>query len=148
MMIQRAEKLLIYDGGCTYCRAFVSLLGRLDRQGRFSVMDYDSPQAQALLNSQFGEGYGFSMYLFEFNERRVSWGAEAARRVVESLQMPRLLAQLAFRTYPTLVRIVSRLTRHRRSVCGPECAGLSVPRGKQFTSLREEALRLQPHQAS
>ncbi len=147
-MTETAEKLLIYDGDCAYCRAFVSLLGRLDRRGRFSVMDYDSPQAQALLNSQFGEGYGFSMYLFEFDERRVSWGAEAARRVVESLRMPRLLAQLTFRTYPALVQVVSRLTRRRRSVCGPECAGLSVPRGNQFTSLREEALRLQPHQVS
>jgi predicted DCC family thiol-disulfide oxidoreductase YuxK len=147
MMTQRAEKLLIYDGDCAYCRAFVSLLRRLDRHRRFSVMDYNSPQAQALLNSQFAEGYGFSMYLFEFDERQVSWGAEAARRVMESLRMPHLLAQLAFHTYPALVRIVSRLTRRKRSVCGPECGGLSVPRGNQFMSLREEALRL-PHQAS
>jgi len=142
------RKLLIYDGGCAYCRAFVALLKRLDRHGGFEALQYDSPRAQAILKAQFGERYGFSMYLFEFDERRVSWGAEAARRVVESLRLPKLLAKLAFRAYPALVWFISWLTRRARPICGPECTP-STAQGKSHpVTLEEEAEKLALSQPS
>jgi predicted DCC family thiol-disulfide oxidoreductase YuxK len=142
------KKTLIYDGGCAYCRAFAALLKQLDRCRRFETFEYDSPQAQALLKAQFGEKYGFTMYLFEFDAGEVSWGAEAARRVVESLKMPQLLAKLVFFVYPALVRLVSRLTRRRRPVCGPECAGSTAQGRVQSAGLQEKARRLALRQPS
>lgn len=118
------ETLLIYDGDCRYCRAFARLLGNLDRQDRFVQRPFDAPDAQALLHAQFGEAIGFAMYLVEAD--RVSWGARAAERVVETLGGPRSLKRplkwLAFRLYPWLLGIVSRLSGREREVCGPACA--------------------------
>jgi len=138
------EKLLIYDGECAYCRAFVAVLQRLDRQRRFRALAFDAQQARALLQAQFGERYGFAMYLFELNAGEVSWGREAARRVVRGLGLPHPIARLAFWLYPAVVRLVSWLTRRRRRVCGPECLGSSPPQGKrkQVAPLREEARAL------
>lgn len=134
------EKLLIYDGGCAYCRAFAGVLRRLDRHRRFVSWEYDSPQAGKILRAQFGEQYGFAMYLFEFDKEEVSWGAQAARRIVGTLSLPHWAAKLAFYLYPTLVKLVSILTRRRRPVCGPECAGLNDRSQKQ----RQQHLKLRP----
>jgi predicted DCC family thiol-disulfide oxidoreductase YuxK len=137
------SQLLIYDGECAYCRGFVALVQLMDRRKRISVIPFDDPDSQALLNAQFGERYGFAMYLFEPKE--VSWGAEAARRIVESLSFPRWMARLACYVYPALVPLVSRLTRRTRPVCGPECAGLPSRRSKQqFVQIQPDALQLMP----
>jgi len=140
----KQEKLLIYDGGCAYCRAFTSVLKRLDRRRLFKMWDYDSSPAGRILRAQFGENYGFSMYLFEFDAEEVSWGAEAARCIVETLSLPRWTAKLAFYIYPSLVRLISILMRRTRSVCGPECAGLGDRSQKQMQqrlNLRPDALQ-------
>lgn len=118
------ETLLIYDGDCRYCRAFARLLAGLDRQDRFVQRPFDAPDAQVMLRAQFGDAFGFAMYLVEAD--RVSWGARAAERVVEALGGPRLLKRpltwLAFRLYPWVLRTVTRLSRRERKVCGPACA--------------------------
>lgn len=143
MMRREPQALLIYDGTCSYCRAFVGILKKLDRRGRFRTMEFDSPEAQALLQAQFGERFGFAMYLFELDAGEVSWGREAARRVVRGLGLSSALARLAFWLYPAVVKIVSKLTRRTRRVCGPECAG-SPRRGKhpQAVPLSKEARSL------
>ncbi|MCX8103978.1 MAG: DUF393 domain-containing protein [Candidatus Bipolaricaulota bacterium] len=107
--------LLIYDGTCAYCRGFARLVRALDWRKKFALLPYESPEAQRLLRAQFGENFGFAMFLF--NEESVSWGREAAQRIVRELGVPG--ARAAFWLYPALVSIVSRLAR--RSVCGPEC---------------------------
>jgi len=114
-----ANKILIYDGDCTYCRGFISVLERIDKGHQFSVLQYSNDYAQSLLKAQFGTAFGFSMYLFESDE--VSWGKEAAKRIVERLNFPRFLAKVAFKTYPYMLSLVSKLTRRDRKVCGPEC---------------------------
>jgi predicted DCC family thiol-disulfide oxidoreductase YuxK len=117
------DKLLIYDGACAYCRGFVRLVRFLDRRKRIVALPFESPEAQALLHTQFGDNYGFAMYLFESDQ--VSCGAEAAQRIVESIALPRWIGWLIFWLYPSLVKLVSKLSHRRRSVCGPECAELS-----------------------
>lgn len=112
-------KIIIYDSGCAYCRGFVRLLSRLDRKKQFIAIPYDEKRAQELLQKQFGKKFGFSMYLFD--QQQVCWGREAASKMVSSLSLPRWLAKIAFYVYPTLVRVVSKLTRRTRHVCGPEC---------------------------
>lgn len=112
-----SKLLLIYDGTCAYCRGFARLVRALDRRKRFVLLPYESERAQHLLRAQFGENVGFAMFLFD--EESVSWGREAARRIMYALRVPG--ARLAFWLYPLLVLIVSRLTRRQRSVCGPEC---------------------------
>ncbi len=135
-----AEKLLIYDGECAYCRSFVQLVRTLDRHTEIAVIPFADPKSQVLLRAQFGESYGFAMYLFEPKE--VSWGAEAAQRITETLSLPRWLARLAFYVYPSLVKLVSKLARRTRPVCGPECAGLSHPaQKKQSAKIRESSLQ-------
>lgn len=116
----RPQALLIYDGDCAYCRAFARLLCALDRRGQFRQLPFDAPDAQALLRAQFGVDSGFAMYLTEAD--RIHWGARAAERVMARLSAPTWISRLAFRSYPTLVSIVSRLSRRRRTVCGPACA--------------------------
>ena len=118
--VSRSRALLIYDGDCAYCRGFARLLNALDRGGRFAQLAFDAPDAQALLRSQFGADIGFAMYLVEPD--RIHWGARAAERVTALLSAPAWIGRLAFRSYPTLVSIVSRLTRRERAVCGPGCA--------------------------
>jgi len=81
------------------------------------LLPYESAQAQELLRAQFGENFGFAMFLFE--EESVSWGSEAAKRVVQALSLPG--ASLAVWLYPKVVQVVSWLTRRQRRVCGPEC---------------------------
>ena len=110
--------LLIYDGECTYCRGLARLVRALDVRRRFFILPYASAEAQHLLRAQFGENFGFSMFLFE--EDSVSWGREAARRIVQGLKVPG--ARVAFWLYPIIVSVVSRLTRRTRPVCGPEGA--------------------------
>ncbi len=114
-----ANKLLIYDGQCAYCRGFVRLVRRLDFQEKFSTLPFESAEAQAILRAQFGDSFGFAMFLFE--DESVSWGQEAAKRIVQTLSLPG--ARLAFWLYPLLVRLVSWLTRRQQTVCGPQCAG-------------------------
>ncbi len=112
-----ATKLLIYDGECAYCRGFARLVGLLDSRKSLALLPFESEGAQRVLRAQFGDSFGFSMFLFE--EDCVSWGREAARRIVQGLQVPG--ARVAFWLYPALVAIVSWLTRRQRKVCGPEC---------------------------
>lgn len=114
-----ATKLLIYDDQCAYCRGLVQLVRRLDFPKKFSALPFESAEAQAILRTQFGDSFGFAMYLFE--EERVSWGRESAKRIVQTLSLPG--ARLAFWLYPSLVRLVSWLTQRKPTVCGPECAG-------------------------
>ncbi len=134
-----ATKLLIYDDGCAYCRGFVQLIQLLDRQKKISALSFDVPDSKVLLHAQFGNKYGFAMYLFERDQ--VSWGQEAAKRIIEIISLPRWMARLAFYVYPSLVKAVSWLTRRERQVCGPECAGLpNQPQKQQFTKLHEGAL--------
>jgi predicted DCC family thiol-disulfide oxidoreductase YuxK len=113
-----ATKLLIYDGQCAYCRGFARLARALDFSKKFALLPFESEPAQRLLRAQFGADFGFAMFLFE--EDSVSWGRAAAQRIVQSLRLPG--ARLAFWLYPTIVSIVSRLTRRHRKVCGPGCA--------------------------
>lgn len=112
-----ATKLLIYDDQCAYCRGFARVVRMLDRRKRLALLPYESAPAQELLRAQFGENFGFAMFLFE--EDSVRWGREAAQRIVRELRVPG--ARLAFWLYPALVVLVSRLTRRQRSVCGPAC---------------------------
>lgn len=111
-------KLLIYDGACAYCRSFAWLVRALDWHKRFALLPYESAQAQELLRAQFGENFGFAMFLFDAES--VSWGAEAARKIARALALPG--ASLAFWLYPKIVQLVSWLVRRQRRVCGPECA--------------------------
>jgi len=110
--------VLIYDGQCAYCRGFARLARALDFSQKFALLPFESEPAQRLLRAQFGEDFGFAMFLFE--ESSVSWGREAAQRIVKSLRLPG--ARVAFWLYPTIVSVVSRLTRRHRKVCGPGCA--------------------------
>lgn len=116
--ISMAAKILIYDGQCAYCRGFARLVRLLDLRKRFIVLPFESTHAQSLLHAQFGENFGFAMFLFEADS--ISWGSEAAQRIVQTLSLPG--ASVAFRLYPALVKWVSRVTRRERTVCGPECA--------------------------
>lgn len=136
-------KLVIYDGDCLYCRSFVRLLGWLDRQRRFRVLPYQSAESQALLRAQFGDHCGFSLFLFE--ENSVSWGREAARRIVKTLHLPG--APLAFWLYPTVVRVVSFLTRREQIVCGPECAGRHAAASVQSLPLKDQLKQMREGQA-
>jgi predicted DCC family thiol-disulfide oxidoreductase YuxK len=117
-----SRKILIYDGECAYCCGFVRFIRFLHRRKEIVALPFESPEAQALLRAQFGDKQGLAMYFFEGD--RVSWGAEAAKRVAESVALPRWMARFAFHTYPLLVKLVSKLTRRRRAACGPDCAGL------------------------
>ncbi len=112
-----ATKLLIYDGACAYCRGFARLVRALDVRKRFVLLPFESEDAQRLLRAQFGESFGFAMFLFE--EESVSWGAEAAQRIMRELRVPG--ARLALWLYPVTVSGVSLLTRRQKRVCGPEC---------------------------
>lgn len=112
--------LLIYDGDCTYCRGFARLLYRLDRRCQFDARPLSDADAHELLSAQFGAQTGFAMYLVEPD--RVHWGANAAERVPALMAWPRWMSRLAFRIYPTLVRIVSWLSRRERTACSPGCA--------------------------
>ena len=135
-----ATKLLIYDSECAYCRGFVQLIQLLDRSKRICALSFDAPDSQVLLRTQFEDKYGFAMYLFEKDQ--VSWGQEAARRVIESLSLPRWMARLAFYAYPSLVKLVSWLARRQRRVCGPECAGFPhQAQTPQSAKLQEGALQ-------
>ena len=132
--------LLIFDAECGYCRGFVRAVRRLDSRKQFYIIPYEAQEAQALLRTQFGDKYGFTLYLFERQE--VSWGQEAARRIIESISLPRWMARLAFYLYPALVGLVSRLTRRMRPVCDPDCMELinSFPR-QQLTKIENSAAR-------
>lgn len=133
-----ATQLLIYDGDCAYCRGFVQLIRLLDRKRQIATVCFDTPEAQALLRAQFGEDYGFAMYLFEAHE--VSWGREAAQRIIAGLWRPRWMAKLAFRSYPSLVNLVSKLTRRTRPVCGPQCVVAIAIQTREFIEIHKPAL--------
>lgn len=121
-----SRALLIYDGDCAYCRGFSRLLSHLDRTGQLVQLPFDATDAQELLRAQFGDATGFAMYLVEAD--RIHWGARAAERVTALLAAPMWLSKLALRSYPTVVSLVSRLSRRRRTVCGPGCA-MDAPTG-------------------
>jgi hypothetical protein len=112
----------------------------MDRRPQIAVIPFDDPESQALLRAQFGESYGFAMYLFEREE--VSWGAEAARRIVASIALPRWMSKLAFSIYPSMVKLVSMLTRRTRTVCGPDCLEQeNVSPKQQFAKIQNGTLR-------
>jgi len=116
-MGETERSVLIYDGECAYCRRFAWAARRLDRRGRVRPLAYDDAEARALLNAQFGDRPGFTMYLFR--GERVYWAQAAARELVRVLGLPGPVSWLAFRLYPALVKLVTRLTRRERAVCMP-----------------------------
>jgi predicted DCC family thiol-disulfide oxidoreductase YuxK len=130
--------LLIYDGTCAYCRGFARLVRALDLRKRFVLLPFESEQAQKLLRAQFGKDFGFAMFLFE--EDSVSWGSEAAKRIVQALSLPG--SSVAFWLYPKIVQMVSWLTRRPKRVCGPDCAGLHKASQTQSLPLKSEVCRM------
>ena len=40
---------MLYDGECAFCRACARILRRLDRGGRLDLLDFNRPEADALL---------------------------------------------------------------------------------------------------
>lgn len=131
IMVQ-AVKLLIYDSHCAYCRGCARVMRVLDLRKRCALLPFESDQAQSLLRAQFGQDFGFAMFLFE--EESVSWDAEAAKRIVHVLALPG--ASLAFWLYPKIVRLVSWLTRRERTVCGPQCAEYKNRKNTQIVPLK------------
>lgn len=128
--MKRDPAILIYDDVCSYCRHFAQVARWLDRRGRLRILPFQGPDAQALLQAQFGAETGFTLYLFQRGE--VYWAQAAARETVTYLSLPRWLGWLAFRLYPVGVRVVSRLTGRRRAVCMPgsgACAVDQAPSG-------------------
>ncbi|OGF54210.1 MAG: hypothetical protein A2Z21_06240 [Candidatus Fraserbacteria bacterium RBG_16_55_9] len=133
-------KILMYDSECAYCRGFVRLVYLLDRPRQIFTIPFDEPNSQVLLRAQFGENHGFDMYFFE--QQEVSWGREAARRIVRVVSLPRWMARLAFLVYPSLVKLISKLTRRTRAVCGPDCSGLiNQIQQRESATTEETALR-------
>jgi len=116
-MVMRDKAILIYDGVCSYCRRFAQAARWLNRRGSLQILPFQGKDAQALLQAQFGAQTGFTMYLFKRGE--VHWAQAAARETVTHLSLPRWLGWLAFRVYPAVVSMVSRLTGRRQAVCMP-----------------------------
>ena len=138
---QTANSVLIYDGDCAYCQGFVNLLKKFRGKHNIITIQYNDKRAQKLLIAQFGTLFGFSMYFIE--AERVSWGKEAAKRIVSSLSLPRWLSSIAFTTYPSLVNVVSKLTGRSRKVCGPECFGAAeASEEKMWVGTSEETQKL------
>jgi len=141
-------KLLIYDDQCFYCRKFKEIITRLSRTQDFVFLPFDDEKVQKVLQAQFGSSPGFTMYFFDQARGEVSWGRDAAKRVLEALSLPRWLASFAFWIYPSLVRFVSILTRRKRTVCAPEvgkCIGIGgqVPKDSgSAAQIRKESLSL------
>ena len=45
----RGNPVVLFDGDCAFCRVCAQLLRRLDRHGRLEVLDFNQPEADALL---------------------------------------------------------------------------------------------------
>lgn len=113
------DPTLVFDGSCGYCSA----VARIASLGGIQTLPYESEEANELL-AVFEEP-GFTLYLFD--GRTVHWGSRAAEEVASRLHVPYPFVRLVGWLYPSLVSVVSVLTRRRRSVGGPTCeCGVTV----------------------
>lgn len=132
--------LLIYDGECGYCRRFAKTAQWLDRRHHLQLLTYQSEQAQKVLNAQFGDNTGFTLYLF--NNEEVFWAQSAARETLRRLGLPRWVQWLGFRIYPKVVDVVTKLTGRQQAVCMPnEGRCVRAQTGEGNMALTSEANR-------
>ena len=109
------ERLIIYDGLCIYCRDFVKILNKLNKN-KFIFLEYKTKDAQKILKKQFKD-IGFSLYLFDKNY--VYYGQDAIKRIAQILKMPRIIQKFGFNIHPYIVKGVSFLTNRKEKVSEP-----------------------------
>lgn len=108
---------LIYDKECPYCRAVsLAATGLSD----VDIIEYGSKEAREMVEAAFDDP-GFTLYLFENN--RVYWGREVARRIFKRVGLPARVSMPFIRLYPEFVRLFSAIrgrSSFRQPVCGSD----------------------------
>lgn len=105
---------LIYDEKCLYCRAVSQTAAYMSD---IEILPYDTDKARKRIQDAFEEP-GFTLYLFD--DDRVYWGRQAAKKVAEKTAVPYTLLHPVIASYPYLVRLFSVLSS-RAGVEQPEC---------------------------
>ena len=123
--------ILIYDSKCIYCRSFKGLLESLDTEKKLKFWSYYSGMARKLLKAQFGEEYGFTLYLF--TDQKVYMAKEAVNGSFKALG---IFAFKAYLLYPAVAHIVSLLTNRQKKVM--------VPGNKNIAAISANAKKLLP----
>ncbi len=120
--------VLLYDGGCGFCRDWVARLARLDRAGRIDALPAERRHDRPSLPSIPDEALDRAMHLV-LPDGRVLAGARALPEILRRLPRWRLAAPLfgvpgvgwlADRVYAWVV------ARRHRFGCGPEGCGLGA----------------------
>lgn len=105
---------LVFDRNCPYCTAIALVAEKTSNLDR---IPFQSEEAQKKLKEAF-EDPGFTLFLFE--DEKVFWGREAARRVAEKSFIPGFIAWPGIRFYPELRKLFSFLS-DRAEVREPVC---------------------------
>jgi predicted DCC family thiol-disulfide oxidoreductase YuxK len=110
--------LLLFDGGCPFCRALARVVARLDRCGRLAMLDRDDAAAAAFVARIPEADVQASWQLIEPTGVRLMHGP-AGIRVLEYLPATRLLGRGLRRLELTsLVTVVNRLLGRVRKPLG------------------------------
>ncbi len=107
--------VLLYDGGCRFCRASARYIQRADRKDRFAFLAFDAPEAAFLVGAITQEELSASFHLIGTDGDRLSAG-KAAIEVMKGLTFPWswLGAFLeAFRLEPLVQRIYELVSANR-----------------------------------
>lgn len=120
--------LLLFDGGCPFCRAMARLVERIDRGGRLAMLSRDDPAAGPYAARIPAEQVAESWQLIEPSGVRLMHGP-AAIRLLEHVPATRPLGRLmrALRLAPAATA-VNRLLGRVRKRLAPRFPNPRVPR--------------------
>jgi predicted DCC family thiol-disulfide oxidoreductase YuxK len=119
----------------------VEFVKRLDKRKLITFVPYYDKISQKILKVQFGKEIGFTLYLFDLNERKVYWGDYATKKILKIIHSPQIVLLLFPKIYPTLVKIISFLIRRHRKVCPPSegaCKFIKTKEG-EYTNITKNA---------
>ncbi len=134
------KNLAIYDSKCYYCSLMTNFVKKFDKENKILYLPYETNLGKSILNKQFGDEIGFTLYLFEPQEKRVYWGDYATSRILEIINFPGIITWAFPKIYPTLVKTVSYVIKRHSKVCPPEegvCKFVRTSEG-EFAEITDE----------
>ncbi|MCY4114545.1 MAG: DCC1-like thiol-disulfide oxidoreductase family protein [Chloroflexi bacterium] len=111
----RRNPVVLYDGECAFCRVCARVLRRLDRRHRLDLLDFNRPEADALLESLPAAEHRTALHVADVDGTVRSSGPALRRALAEALgpAAERLLANAVVAPLVDAAYRIVAAQRHR-----------------------------------
>jgi predicted DCC family thiol-disulfide oxidoreductase YuxK len=107
-----SRPVLLYDGGCRFCRFAARMISRLDRDGRIAMLPFDDPAASRYLERVPVAEQTRSIHLAQRDGRVLSADAALAGLLDQLTPLPRVASRALGHLYEPVARRRDRIGPH------------------------------------